>query len=133
MEKFSKFFIASLKRTAQNVAPLVRKKNRLHEEIAKKEEELKFIQTQMDVYEAAIKEVTGGYSTEDLIERIVETTDKTDKDGKPVKITKWVLKYPDTIIPPAEEPKEEASLTLTEDNEVFANADEDVNNNLEVL
>lgn len=105
-KEFSKFFIASLKRTAQNVSPLVRRKQKLQAEIADREAELESIQKQLETYEAPIKEATGGYSTEDLIVRTVEVTDKTDKDGKPVKSTKWNLKYPDTIIPPTEETAE---------------------------
>lgn len=105
-KEFSKFFIASLKRTAQNVSPLVRRKQKLQAEIADREKELESIQKQLEIYEAPIKEVTGGYGTENLIVRTVEVTDKTDKDGKPIKSTKWNLKYPDTIIPPAEETAE---------------------------
>ena len=105
-KEFSKFFIASLKRTAQNVSPLVRRKQKLQAEIVDREKELESIQKQLETYEAPIKEATGGYGTEDLIVRIVEVTDKTDKDGKPVKSTKWNLKYPDTIIPPVEETAE---------------------------
>ena len=104
MEKkeFSKFFVGTLKRTAQNVSPLVIKKQKL---LAKKNEidtELEFIQEQIEQYEAPIKKVTGGYGTEDLIERVVEATDKTDKNGNVVKVTKWNLKYPETIVPPTE-------------------------------
>lgn len=102
-KEFSKFFIASLKRTAQNVSPLVRRKQKLQAEIVDREKELESIQKQLETYEAPIKEATGGYGTEDLIVRIVEVTDKTDKDGKPIKSTKWNLKYPDTIIPSVEE------------------------------
>ena len=102
-KEFSKFFIASLKRTAQNVSPLVRRKQKLQAEIVDREKELESIQKQLETYEAPIKEATGGYSTEDLIVRTVEVTDKTDKDGKPIKSTKWNLKYPDTIVPPVEE------------------------------
>lgn len=98
-KEFSKFFVASLKRTAQNVSPLVKRKQKLQAEIAEREEELLSIQKQIDVYEAPIKEVTGGYGTEDLVIRTVEVTDKVDKDGKPVKVTKWNLKYPETIVP----------------------------------
>ena len=100
--EFSKFFIASLKRTAQNVSPLVRRKQKLQAEIAERVEEIKHIQMQLDTYEAPIKEATGGYSTEDLIVRTVEVTDKVGKDGKPVKVTKWNLRYPETIIPETE-------------------------------
>lgn len=98
-KEFSKFFVASLKRTAQNVSPLVRRKQKLQAEIADREEELKSIQVQLDTYEAPIKEATGGYGTEDLVVRTVEVTDKVDKDGKPIKVTKWNLKYPETIVP----------------------------------
>lgn len=98
-KEFSKFFVASLKRTAQNVSPLVRRKQKLQAEIAEREEELKSIQVQLDTYEAPIKEATGGYGTEDLVVRTVEVTDKVDKDGKPIKVTKWNLKYPETIVP----------------------------------
>lgn len=101
-KEFSKFFVASLKRTAQNVSPLVRRKQKLQAEIAEREEEMASIQKQLDTYEAPIKEVTGGYGTEDLVIRTVEVTDKMDKDGKPVKVTKWNLKYPETIIPEKE-------------------------------
>lgn len=112
-KEFSKFFIASLKRTAQNVSPLVRRKQKLQAEIADREEELKSIQVQLDTYEAPIKEATGGYGTEDLVVRTVEVTDKVDKDGKPVKVTKWNLKYPETIVP-VEETAEYAEPTNEE-------------------
>ena len=114
MEKkeFSKFFVGTLKRTAQNVSPLVIKKQKL---LAKKNEidsELEFIQEQIEQYEAPIKKATGGYGTEDLIERVVEATDKTDKNGNVVKVTKWNLKYPETIIPVIEEPVFEPSTQV---------------------
>ena len=111
-KEFSKFFVASLKRTAQNVSPLVRRKQKLQAEIAEREEELKSIQVQLDIYEAPIKEATGGYGTEDLVVRTVEVTDKVDKDGKPIKVTKWNLKYPETIVPVEEtaEPAEPADV-----------------------
>lgn len=118
-KEFSKFFIASLKRTAQNVSPLVRRKQKLQLEIAEREEEMASIQKQLDTYEAPIKEATGGYGTEDLVVRTVEVTDKMDKEGKPVKVTKWNLKYPDTIIPEVEPEASDVEcedpMTLEED------------------
>ena len=102
-KEFSKFFVASLKRTAMNVSPLVRRKQKLQAEIAERQAEIDKIQAQLDGYEAPIKEATGGYTTEDLVERVVELNGKTDKDGNPCKVTKWNLKYPETIIPVEEE------------------------------
>lgn len=130
-KEFSKFFIGSLKRTAQNVSPLVIKKQKL---IAKKSEidaELELLQSQIEQFEAPIKDVTGGYGTEDLIERVVETTDKVDKDGKPVKVTKWCLRYPETIIPVEEAPvvepsEEEPNEGLEGSNEVEAENTADI-------
>jgi len=106
MEKkeFSKFFIASLKRTAQNVGPLTRRKEKVMAEIANLNTELQSLNAQIDAYQGPIKEATGGYTTEDLVERVVELTGKLDKDGKPIKMTKWVLKYPDSVVPPTEVP-----------------------------
>lgn len=119
-KEFSKFFIASLKRTAQNVSPLVRRKQKLQAEIAEREEELKSIQIQIDAHEAPIKEVTNGYGTEDLVIRTVEVTDKLDKDGKPVKVTKWNLKYPETIVPIEEEAVAETPAEVVEATDTAA-------------
>lgn len=111
MKEFSKFQIATLKRSAQNVNPIVTKKNKIKAQIDALNEEYNQLQAQQDAWEAAIKEMTGGYTTEDLVEKVVETTDKSDKDGKPIKVTKYVLKYPETIIPPTEVSVEETVST----------------------
>lgn len=122
-KEFSKFFVASLKRTAQNVSPLVRRKQKLQAEITEREEELKSIQVQLDTYEAPIKEATGGYGTEDLVVRTVEVTDKVDKDGKPIKVTKWNLKYPETIVPVIEEETSEPAYDAYDADTVEAPAE----------
>ena len=107
MKEFSKFEIATIKRTAQNVAPLVRKKNKIKEQLANLEKELYLLETQQQQWEQAIVTMTGGYTTEQLVDKVVETTNSVDKDGNPVKITKYVLKYPDTVIPVVLEMKSE--------------------------
>lgn len=100
MKKFSKFEIATIKRTAQNVNPMVTKKEKLKEQIDALQEEYEKLTAMQDQYEASIRTMTGGYGTEDLVAKVIETTGALDKNGKPVKITKYVLKYPDTVIPP---------------------------------
>lgn len=113
MKKFSKFQIASFKRTAQNVYPNVRRKEKLLAEIEAKKKELESIQLQIDAYQAPIKEATGGYTTEDLIVR--EVVEGIDKNGKSIKTTVYKLRYPDTIVPP----DDDANVCLTFDpNEV---------------
>ena len=98
-KEFSKFFTASLKRTAQNVYPLVRRKNKLLDEIADRQAELESIEQQIAGYQIPIKEATGGFTTEDLVKREVIDTGKVDKDGRPIKQTVYSLMYPETIVP----------------------------------
>lgn len=124
-KEFSKFFIASLKRTAQNVNPLVRRKNKLLAQIGEMREELASIQAQIDGYQIPIKEATGGWTTEDLVERVVTETTKLDKDGKPIKMTQYVLKYPDTIVPPEiATPKEVNAISDNTGSPVIAEDDD---------
>ena len=99
MKEFSKFEIATIKRTAQNVAPLVRRKNKIKEKMDELYAELQQLETQQTQWEQAIVTMTGGFTTEDLVDKVVETTNSVDKDGNPVKVTKYVLKYPDTVVP----------------------------------
>lgn len=99
MKEFSKFEIATIKRTAQNVAPLVRRKNKIKEKMDELYAELQQLETQQTQWEQAIVTMTGGYTTEDLVDKVIETTNSVDKDGNPIKVTKYVLKYPDTVVP----------------------------------
>lgn len=115
-KEFSKFFTASLKRTAQNVYPLVRRKHKLLDEIADRQAELESIEQKIAGYQIPIKEATGGFTTEDLVKREVIDTGKVDKDGRPIKQTVYSLKYPETIIPeityvPFEEKHDESTNT----------------------
>lgn len=99
--EFNKFLKAQIKRTAMNVYPLVRRKNKLEETIKDAQDEMVTIQAQIDANEMAIKTATG-YSTEELVVRTVTPTGKFDKDGHEIKTTKWEFRYPETIIPPVE-------------------------------
>lgn len=105
-KKFSKIQIAAIKRTAQNVAQFTTKKERLDAKIAELEAEKKSLQPMIDAFQGPIKEMTGGYTTEDLVQREVIKTGKFDpKTGKEIMQTRYVLKFPETVIPvpPVEE------------------------------
>lgn len=116
MKKFTKFEIATIKRTAQNVSPMVSKKRKIAAQIIALKEEYDNLAKMQEQYEASIRTMTGGFSTEDLVNKIVETTNSLDKNGNPVKITKFVLKYPDTVVPPTEEtPAQEVEDTTEEE------------------
>ena len=103
MRKFTKFEIATIKRTAQNVNPMVTKKAKIAKVILALKEEWDRLDTMQSQYEESIKTMTGGYTTEDLVVKVVEPTNSVDKNGNPIKITKYVLRYPDTVIPPVED------------------------------
>ena len=100
MKELSKFEIAAIKRTAQNVNAMVTKKTKLKEKIDALQAEYDKIEGAQEQFEVPIRKMTGGYGTEDLIVKVIEDTGKLDKDGKSIKLTKYVFKYPDTILPP---------------------------------
>ena len=118
MKKFSKFEIATIKRTAQSVNPMVSKKAKLKEQIDALQTEYDQLDTMQEQYEASIKTMTGGYGTEDLVEKVIETTSAVDKNGKPIKVTKYVLKYPETVIPVAAEEIEGMTASEVDDTAV---------------
>lgn len=109
MKELSKFEIAAIRRTAQNVNAMVTKKTKLKEKIDALQAEYDQLEEAQEQFEVPIRKMTGGYGTEDLIVKVIEDTGKLDKDGKPVKLAKYVLKYPDTILPPAMEDKEQGT------------------------
>ena len=122
MKKFSKFEIATIKRTAQNVNPMVSRKAKIKEQINALQAEYEQLDTMQEQYEASIKTMTGGYSSEDLVEKVIETTGAVDKNGKPVKITKFVLKYPETVIPVAAEENETTTAIEVDGTEEIPDA-----------
>lgn len=102
-KKFTKFELARIKRTAQNVDQYVSKKNRLAAEVAQKQEEIDKLQELIDLSDAPVKLTTGGYGVEQLVRKVVTPTDKLDKNGNVIKQTSYEFIYPDTIIPPVVE------------------------------
>jgi hypothetical protein len=102
-KKFDKFFVANLKRTAQMVSPMVKEKQKLQGVISEAMERISVLDSQIAKLDSNIRE-TSGFGVEELIERVVYTTHKLDKDNNPVEVktVKWELKYPETIIPTEE-------------------------------
>lgn len=127
MRKFSKFEIATIKRTAQSVNPMVSRKAKLREMIDAYQAEYDQLDAMQEQYEASIKTMTGGYGTEDLVDKVIETTSAMDKNGKPIKVTKYVLKYPDTIIPTPVENLEPMSAECCDGDACVDMVEADVN------
>lgn len=108
---------ATIKRVAQNVNPLVVKKNKIAAKIDELNEEYNALNAEIEGHEMGIKALTGGYVSEDLVTKKVEDTGKLDKDGKPIKVTKY-------------EPKE-GVVTFNEEANVYYITDEPVLGNVE--
>ena len=107
-KKFTKFELARMKRTAQNVDQVITRKNKLEAKKAEIDAELAEVNNLIELTDAPTKAMTGGYGTEDIIKKVVTPTDKLDKNGNVIKQTTFEFLYPDTIVPPVvEEPVEE--------------------------
>lgn len=114
-KEFTKFELARLKRTAQNVEGFLKQKNKLEEKKAKIEEELAVINQQIELTDAPTVAMTG-YHTEDIIKKVVTPTDQVDKNGNIIKKVTFEFIYPDTIIPPVkEEPVVDDSSSIEND------------------
>ena len=69
MEKkeLTRFELAIVKRTAQNTKSLRTKRDKLVDKINKAQEELTVINETIDKFEAPIKEMTGGFTSEEYL------------------------------------------------------------------
>lgn len=81
---------AIVKRVAQNVHPLVSKREKLFAKRDEIEEEMSNIDTEIEGHEGGIIQLSGGLTSENLVTRVLEDTGKKDANGKEIKITKYV-------------------------------------------
>ena len=81
--------MAMIKRIAMNVNPLVVKKNKLLAKIEELNTEIAEIEDTVYGNEIGIKNITGGLSSEILITKTVTDSGKVDKNGNPIKVTKY--------------------------------------------
>ena len=72
MKELSKFEIAAVKRTAQNVSMQRRKKAKLEEKIANLQAELDMVNTVIDSFEAPIIKMSGGFTSEEILAGAME-------------------------------------------------------------
>lgn len=80
---------AALKRTAQNVYPLLGRKERIEKQMKTLQEELETINAQIFGAETGSRALTGGFNSIDLIERKRVGTGQFDHEGK--EATKYVF------------------------------------------
>lgn len=83
--------MAAIKRVAQNVNPLVVKKNAILAKMKDLQEEVELLLKEIEGHEAGVIALVGTTS-ENLVTKVVIPTGKADKSGKPIKVTKYVPK-----------------------------------------
>ena len=118
--------MAMIKRIAMNVNPLVVKKNKLISKINDLTVEIAEINDAIEGNEMGIKTITGGLSSEVLITKTVTDSGKVDKNGNPIKVTKYepnsdIVKWDENkkvyiVNNVAESAIEEASTYTSEEN-----------------
>ena len=116
--------MAMIKRIAMNVNPLVVKKNKLISKINDLTVEIAEINDAIEGNEMGIKTITGGLSSEALIIKTVTDSGKVDKNGNPIKVTKYepnfnIVKWDENkkvYIVNNESAIEEASTYTSEEN-----------------
>lgn len=113
-KEFTKFELARLKRTAQNVEGFLKQKNKLEAKKAEIEAELANVNQQIELTDAPTVAMTG-YHTEDIIRKVVTPTDQVDKNGNIIKKVTFEFIYPDTIVPPVTDVAEEETPVNVEE------------------
>lgn len=119
-KKLNQMQLGIVKRIAQNVNSNFEKVTKLNEKIETLVEERDTLQTMIDEMEAPVVRMTGGYKSTDLYDKVIVpqfnedgTPKVNEKTGYQVKTTKYVLKYPDTILPPVVEETVEETIEAT--------------------
>ena len=119
--------LAQVRRIAQNVDADYQKVCKLNAQIEKLIAERDSLQQGIDEMEAPVIRKTGGYKSTDIYEKTIvpqfneDGTPKVDKDGRQIKITKYVLRYGENIIPVApvsEEGQSEVTTPVEPENVV---------------
>lgn len=76
--ELSRFELAIVKRTAQNTKSLRTKRDKLVEKIEKAQEELGVINEVIEGFEAPIKTMTGGFTSEEVLAGIMAVAETTE-------------------------------------------------------
>jgi len=79
MKELSRFELAIVKRTAQNTKSLRTKRDKLVEKIEKAQEELTVISETIEGFEAPIKTMTGGFTSEEVLAGIMAVAEATEE------------------------------------------------------
>ena len=68
---------------------MVTKKNKIISKLDELREEYDSVCNEINGHEMGVISLTGGFISEYLVEKRIEDTGKIDKEGKPIKVTKY--------------------------------------------
>ena len=89
-----------IKSVAKTVYPMYARLYKLQEQVRNLESEIEIQQKAIDNWEKGVMDLTGGFTSMELVEREVVNV---GKDGKDIRKAIFKLRYEDTVIPPMEE------------------------------
>ena len=89
-----------IKSVAKTVYPMYAKLYKLQEQVRNLENEIEIQQKAIDNWEKGVMDLTGGFTSMELVDREVVNV---GKDGKDIRKAIFKLRYEDTVIPPMEE------------------------------
>lgn len=119
--------LAAIKRVAQNVDASYQKVCKLNEKIFELTSQRDELQLEIDEMETPVIRKTGGYKSTDIYEKQVipqfneNGAPKTDKEGRQLKVTKYVLRYGENVFPVESDP-----IPPTTENVAGSDFDKDV-------
>lgn len=82
--------VAAIKRNAKNVSDAITKRDRVIEKMTTLKAEYDSLIAQIDAQEAGTKAISGGFTSEDLLTKVVKT--RTNNDGTITRMSEWVPK-----------------------------------------
>lgn len=89
-----------IKSVAKTVYPMYAKLYKLQEQVRNLENEIELQQKAIDNWEKGVMDLTGGFTSMELVDREVVNV---GKDGKDIRKAIFKLRYEDTVIPPMED------------------------------
>lgn len=92
MKELSRFELAIIKRTAQNTKSLRTRKSKLQEKIEEAEKELTILNETIEAFEAPIRNMTGGYTSDEVLNGLSEEAINTEEVSEEIVEMKEVSK-----------------------------------------
>lgn len=127
MSNYTQKQIANWRRIRINIESELNKLHKAEEELKILQHKIEELHNSIDIQEYPVKKATGGYTSQDIFVKEWLVNDKVSVNGKTVRKAIYNLRYPDTIVPPADndcgmkapENQEATNVVVNESNENY--------------